>query len=68
LDAVLQYLDTDITRPYVDLNRAVDDLPPENPDGVVKLKLFFRCRCIRMDFSLIRILLRKYCRNIIIPF
>jgi len=26
----------DIARAFVDLNRASDDLPPENPDGVVK--------------------------------
>lgn len=30
------YIDTDIARAVIDLNRAPDDLPPENPDGLVK--------------------------------
>jgi N-formylglutamate deformylase len=29
-------VDTGIARTFVDMNRAVDDLPPANPDGVVK--------------------------------
>ncbi|MFC1850855.1 N-formylglutamate amidohydrolase [candidate division CSSED10-310 bacterium] len=33
---VRQVLKANIARAFVDLNRAEDDLPPENPDGVVK--------------------------------
>jgi formiminoglutamase len=33
---VLEAIDTDIARAFVDLNRAVDDLPPKNPDGIIK--------------------------------
>lgn len=29
-------IDVSIARAFIDLNRAPDDLPPENPDGVVK--------------------------------
>ncbi|WNF38644.1 N-formylglutamate amidohydrolase [Bacillaceae bacterium IKA-2] len=34
---VEEYVDTDISRLVIDMNRAENDLPPENPDGVVKL-------------------------------
>ncbi|MCD8509129.1 MAG: N-formylglutamate amidohydrolase [Bacillus sp. (in: Bacteria)] len=34
---VEEYVDTDLARIVVDLNRSADDLPPGNPDGVVKL-------------------------------
>jgi formiminoglutamase len=33
---VLEVIDTDIARAFVDLNRAPDDLPPKNPDGIIK--------------------------------
>jgi formiminoglutamase len=33
---VLEFIDTNIARAFVDLNRAVDDLPPKNPDGIIK--------------------------------
>ena len=33
---VAHVVTTDIARPYVDVNRAPDDRPPSNPDGVVK--------------------------------
>jgi formiminoglutamase len=33
---VIEVLNTDIARAFVDLNRAVDDLPPKNPDGIIK--------------------------------
>lgn len=36
-NVVEEYVDTDLARIVVDLNRAADDLPPRNPDGVVKL-------------------------------
>ena len=33
---VAEVIHTDIARAFVDLNRAVDDLPPKNPDGIIK--------------------------------
>lgn len=33
---VAEVISTDIARAFVDLNRAPDDLPPANPDGLVK--------------------------------
>jgi formiminoglutamase len=35
-DQVRHVLKADVARAFVDLNRAEDDLPPANPDGVVK--------------------------------
>ena len=35
-DHVAAFLDTEIPRAVIDLNRAPVDLPPVNPDGVVK--------------------------------
>lgn len=35
-DSVEEYVDTDIARLVIDMNRREDDLPPANPDGVVK--------------------------------
>jgi len=35
-ERALHTVDTAIARTFVDLNRAEDDLPPANPDGVVK--------------------------------
>lgn len=35
-DLAEEYVDTDIARLVVDMNRSQDDLPPSNPDGVVK--------------------------------
>ena len=35
-DKVQRVIKTDIARAYVDLNRREDDLPPKNPDGVIK--------------------------------
>lgn len=37
-DKVAACMDTEIARVYVDLNRATDDRPPQNPDGVVKTR------------------------------
>lgn len=34
---VEEYIDTDISRLVIDMNRAKNDLPPENHDGVVKI-------------------------------
>lgn len=35
-DEVVAWLGADIARVFIDLNRAENDLPPDNPDGVVK--------------------------------
>lgn len=35
-DRVQEVVSTDVARTFVDLNRAPDDVPPANPDGVVK--------------------------------
>ncbi len=35
-DSVTAYIDTPYARVFIDLNRDTDDLPPENPDGVIK--------------------------------
>lgn len=35
-DHVQTVIAADVARAFVDLNRAVDDLPPDNPDGVIK--------------------------------
>ncbi|MDD1705664.1 MAG: N-formylglutamate amidohydrolase, partial [Methanoregulaceae archaeon] len=37
-DRVVSYLDTDISRMVVDLNRPPYHLPPRHPDGVIKLR------------------------------
>ena len=31
-----EVITTDIARTFIDLNRAEDDLPPQNPDGIIK--------------------------------
>ncbi len=35
-DKVAAYIDTDIARTFIDLNRSPDDRPPVNADGVIK--------------------------------
>lgn len=35
-DKVQTVIKTDVARAFVDLNRSPDDLPPKNPDGVIK--------------------------------
>ncbi len=35
-DKVTKVISTDIARTFVDQNRSKDDLPPKNPDGVIK--------------------------------
>ena len=41
-DRVAGVITTDIGRAFVDVNRAPDDLPPENPDGVIKTHTCYR--------------------------
>ncbi len=65
-DLVEELIDTPIARAGVDLNRAEDDLPPDNPDGIVKQKT-----CLAVDLyadgaapapSDTRVLIDKYYR------
>ena len=46
-DYVYSYHDSDIARAVVDLNRSAVDLPPENPDGVVKSHTVFNKKVYR---------------------
>ncbi len=58
------FVDTDIARAFIDLNRAPDDLPPTNPDGVVKTttvdKKQIYTENIHDDARLVKNLLAKY--------
>ncbi len=61
-DKAIKVMKTEIARTFVDLNRSPDDLPPENPDGVVKTKTCFGVQIYKkfLDKKLIEILLKKY--------
>ena len=37
-DKVQRVIKTDVARAFVDLNRSIDDMPPNNPDGLIKSK------------------------------
>ncbi len=37
-EKVQRVIKTDIARAFVDLNRSIDDMPPNNPDGLIKSK------------------------------
>lgn len=37
-DKVQRVIKTDIARAFVDLNRSLQDMPPDNPDGLIKSK------------------------------
>ncbi|ADU30549.1 N-formylglutamate amidohydrolase [Evansella cellulosilytica] len=62
-DVVEEYIDTDIARIVVDLNRSADDLPPLNPDGVIKTRtvngdpVWSSVRLLEEDIA---VLLEKY--------
>ena len=55
---------TAIARAFVDLNRAPDDLPPDNPDGVVKSHTCYNVPVYSEDFipkgDLLKNVLSKY--------
>jgi formiminoglutamase len=55
---------TDVARTFVDLNRAADDRPPENPDGVVKSHTCYQRpiyeRGLEPDEELTELLLARY--------
>lgn len=63
-DDVIHLVDTDIARVFVDLNRETTDLPPKNPDGVVKSQtchgkpIYFPGK--ELDPDSIETLLQKY--------
>lgn len=63
-DVVSCVIKTDIARAFIDLNRSPDDLPPKNPDGVVKSttcyqKPIYHNGC-QPDENLTNILIEKY--------
>ena len=63
-DKVITVFKTDIARTFVDLSRAADDRPPQNPDGVIKSHTCFGKKIFREneqpDSLLINQLLEKY--------
>jgi len=63
-DKVTTVLKTNIARTFVDVSRAPDDLPPKNPDGVVKSHTCFGKVIYKADKqpdeALIKLLLKKY--------
>ena len=61
-EKAIKVIKTEIARAFVDPNRAPDDLPPKNPDGVVKTKTCFGVPIYKkpLDKKLIKILLDKY--------
>lgn len=63
-EKVAQVISSDIARTFVDLNRAPDDLPPQNPDGVIKShtcygKIIYQ-KGLEPDNTLIQKLLKNY--------
>jgi formiminoglutamase len=61
---VHELIETDIARAFVDLNRAMDDLPPKNPDGVIKTTTCFRKPIYKigeeLNESLKKVLIERY--------
>jgi formiminoglutamase len=63
-EMVTAIVDTSVARAVVDVNRAPDDLPPDNPDGVIKTltlqgKSVYKSGTFPTD-EILRILLKKY--------
>jgi len=65
-DWVEVQLAAEVARAFVDLNRAEDDLPPGNPDGVIKSHTSFLRRVYKKgqepDENLVELLLERYHR------
>lgn len=63
-EKVISVFKTNIARTFVDLNRSPDDLPPKNPDGVVKSHTCLGKKIYKEnsqpDGKLIDLLLKKY--------
>lgn len=61
---VIAILKTDFARTFVDLSRSTDDLPPKNPDGVIKSHTCFGKIIYKEhqqpDEDLIKLLVKKY--------
>lgn len=61
---VAHVVKADIARSYIDVNRAPDDRPPGNPDGVVKTLTCHGCRIYKAGFELdvqtIELLLQRH--------
>lgn len=63
-DRVARVVSPDMGRAFVDMNRAPDDLPPQNPDGVIKShtcysRVIYKAG-LEPDEALIKELLAKY--------
>jgi len=63
-DAVERVIKTDIARAFVDLNRSLQDMPPNNPDGLIKSKTCYDkpiyVQGKEPDDSLKKILIEQY--------
>lgn len=63
-EEVIAHVEGKIARAFVDLNRATDDRPPQNPDGVVKSQTCFGRPIYhpqqQLDDELTEILLKNY--------
>jgi formiminoglutamase len=60
----METISADIARAFVDLNRAADDLPPKNPDGIIKSMTCYKkpiyIKGKEPDQSLRQILIERY--------
>jgi len=64
-NSVAAFIEMPIARAIVDVNRAPDDRPPKNPDGVVKtVTVNGTSVYIRQVSTLMMLLLKNYCRDI----
>lgn len=65
-DKVEKVISTNIARAFVDLNRSIRDLPPENPDGLIKSSTCYQKPIYILgkepDYSLREDLIQKYYR------
>lgn len=63
---VQKVISTDIARAFVDLNRSMQDLPPKNPDGLIKSSTCYQKPIYlagkEPDISLMDSLIKKYYR------
>ena len=63
-DKVTAVFKTDIARTFIDLSRSTNDLPPENPDGIIKSHTCFGKKIYndneQPDSEFITLLLDKY--------
>lgn len=63
-DMVYDVIKTNIARTFVDLNRSMRDLPPQNPDGLIKHHTCWQTpiyiQGMEPDHSMIRVLIERY--------